>query len=91
MKPPGLRAVTAPASGGRMKTEVNMTAKTPKIDAVLKLLKRKQGATVAQLQAATGWQPHSVRAALTGLRKKDHDIRREKNTKDVTVYKIGEQ
>ena len=45
-----------------------MATKTTKTDAVLKLLERQQGATVAQLQKATGWQPHSVRAALTGLR-----------------------
>ena len=42
--------------------------KTTKTDAVLKLLGRQRGATVAQLQKATGWQPHSVRAALAGLR-----------------------
>ena len=45
-----------------------MATKTTKTDAVLKLLGRQQGATVAQLQKATGWQPHSVRAALSGLR-----------------------
>ncbi len=68
-----------------------MATKTTKTDAVLKLLERKRGATVAQLQKATGWQPHSVRAALTGLRKKDHNIRREKNEKGVTVYKTAER
>ncbi len=68
-----------------------MATKTTKQDTVLKLLKRKQGATVEQLQKATGWQPHSVRAALTGLRKKGHDIRREKNAKDITVYKLANQ
>ena len=68
-----------------------MATKTTMQDTVLKLLKRKQGATVEQLQKATGWQPHSVRAALTGLRKKGHDIRREKNAKDITVYKLANQ
>ena len=68
-----------------------MATETAKIDAVLKLLERKRGVTVAQLQKATGWQPHSVRAALTGLRKKDHDIRREKSEKGVTVYKTAER
>ena len=68
-----------------------MATKTTKTDAVLKLLERKRGATVAQLQKATGWQPHSVRAALTGLRKKDRDIRREKSEKGVTVYKTAER
>ena len=68
-----------------------MTRKPTKQDHVLKLLRRKQGATVEQLQKATEWQPHSVRAALTGLRKKDHDIQRDKNAKGVTVYKIAVQ
>ena len=66
-----------------------MATKTTKTDAVLKLLGRQQGATVAQLQKATGWQPHSVRAALSGLRKKDHDIRREQSEKGVTVYRTA--
>ena len=68
-----------------------MATKTTKTDAVLKLLERQQGATVAQLRKATGWQPHSVRAALSGLRKKDHDIRREKSEKGVTVYTTAER
>ena len=46
---------------------------------------------MAQLQKATGWQPHSVRAALTGLRQKDHDIRREQSEKGVTVYTTAER
>ena len=68
-----------------------MATKTTKTDAVLKLLGRQQGATVAQLQKATGWQPHSVRAALTGLRQKDHGIRREQSEKGVTVYTAAER
>ena len=67
-----------------------MTIKTTKQDAVIKLLKRRQGATVDQIQQATSWQPHSVRAALTGLRRKGHGIARGKNAKGVTIYKIAE-
>ncbi len=63
---------------------VTMTSKT---DTVLKLLGRSQGATIEQIGKVTGWQPHSVRAALSGLRKKGHDIAREKNAKDATVYR----
>ena len=36
---------------------------------VLKLLSRARGATAAELGEPTSWQPHSVRAYLTGLRK----------------------
>lgn len=40
-----------------------------KIDGVIALLSREQGATLAELIEATGWLPHTTRAALTGLRK----------------------
>lgn len=68
-----------------------MAKKSTKIDTVLKLSKRKNGATVDQIQKATGWQPHSVRAALTGLRKKGHGIERAKDAKGVTVYRLIEE
>ena len=64
--------------------------KGTKIDAIIRLLSRPSGANIAELQKATGWQPHSVRAALTGLRKKGLDVRREKNAKGVTVYRASE-
>jgi len=38
------------------------------------LLSRKTGADIATLQAATGWQSHSVRAALSSLRKAGYTI-----------------
>jgi len=59
-----------------------------KIDTVLDLLRRKQGATLAELVGATGWLPHTTRAALTGLRKKGHVI--DKATRDnATCYSIA--
>ena len=45
-----------------------------KIDTVLGLLSRAEGATIGQLVAATGWLPHTTRAALTGLKKKGHTV-----------------
>ena len=45
-----------------------------KIDLVLGLLSRVEGATIDQLVAATGWLPHTTRAALTGLKKKGHTV-----------------
>ncbi len=41
---------------------------------VRKLLSRKSGADIAALQDATGWQAHSVRAALSTLRKAGYTI-----------------
>lgn len=41
------------------------------------LLSAPGGAAMDQLIAATGWQAHSLRAAMTGLRKQGHTIQRE--------------
>ena len=38
-------------------------------------MQRKTGATLDDLVEATGWLPHTTRAALTGLRKKGYDHR----------------
>ena len=37
---------------------------------LIDLLKRKKGATIDEAVAATGWQPHSVRGAISGTLKK---------------------
>ena len=75
----------------RSKPKATRRKRPTKVDAVLKLLRRDDGASIAELRKVTGWQPHSVRAALSGLRKKDHDIRWEKSEKGVTVYKTAER
>lgn len=41
-----------------------------KCNQVLKLLRRNKGASLAELQEATGWQAHSVRGFLSGTVKK---------------------
>ena len=56
---------------------------------VIDLLWREQGATIGELIAATGWLPHTTRAALTGLRKKGHVIGKTKRN-DATCYTIVE-
>lgn len=57
------------------------------------LLGRKSGATMAAMMEVTGWQAHSVRAGLSGLRKGGTNIERRTNRKGETVYAIvdGEQ
>ncbi|WP_260600044.1 DUF3489 domain-containing protein [Sphingomonas endolithica] len=55
--------------------------------AVIALLQRDEGATLIEMVEATGWLPHTTRAALTGLRKKGHAIARGKRG-DVTCYTI---
>ena len=41
-----------------------------KVDTIIALLRRKQGVDLKELTKATGWQPHSVRGALSGTVKK---------------------
>ena len=56
--------------------------------AVVSLLQRPDGASLADLVGATGWLPHTTRAALTGLRKRGHVIAGDKAS-GTTRYRIG--
>lgn len=56
---------------------------------VIDLLWREQGATLGELISATGWLPHTTRAALSGLRKKGHVIAKGRRD-DATCYTIAE-
>ena len=49
-----------------------------KIARVIELLQRDQGAKLDELIAATGWLPHTARAALTGLRHRGYEVRLER-------------
>ena len=60
-----------------------------KSTAVMKLLSRTRGATVAELATLTGWQPHSVRAYLSGLRKKGTALLRETRRTGDGTYRIA--
>ena len=52
-------------------------AKTKK-DRILSLLKRKAGASIAHIEKETGWQPHTVRSALSRLRQEGLSIKRSR-------------
>ncbi len=61
-----------------------------KIAQVIELLQRGDGATLAELVAATGWLPHTTRAALTGLRKRGYAIAIYRTDKPRgSVYRIA--
>ncbi len=47
-----------------------------KQDLLLQLLRQEQGATINDMMAATGWLPHTTRAALTGLRRRGYHLTR---------------
>ena len=50
----------------RSRSRVKPIATKTKQQACLDLLNRQEGATIEELQAATGWQQHSVRGFLAG-------------------------
>jgi DNA-binding MarR family transcriptional regulator len=55
---------------------------------VIDLLGRKKGAGIEELASATGWLPHTTRAALTGLRKRGYAIERSRSEQGGSVYRI---
>lgn len=63
-------------------------ARQTKAAMVLTLLQRADGATLAALIEATGWLPHTTRAALTGLRRKGHAIAKTRRD-EATCYKVA--
>ena len=64
------------------------TNKPTKAAIVGKLLSRPRGASLGDMTAATGWQAHSIRAFLTGLRKKGVNLEREQRRDGATGYRI---
>jgi hypothetical protein len=49
-------------------------APTTKAETLIQLLRHKDGATLAQMTKATGWQGHSVRGFLSGAIKKKRGL-----------------
>jgi hypothetical protein len=62
-----------------------------KIAAFVMALRRPQGATNLQLMLVTGWQPHSVRGAISGLLRKrlGLSVVLTRNAAGERVYRIG--
>jgi hypothetical protein len=77
----------APAVVETVLPSVLQPERQTKSASVIVLLERGDGATLPELISATGWLPHTTRAALTGLRKKGHAIERSKRD-EVTCYRI---
>jgi hypothetical protein len=60
-----------------------------KLARVIDLLQGPDGATLLHLTEATGWLPHTTRAALTGLRKRGYAVVRERIEGGDSVYRIA--
>lgn len=64
------------------------TPRKTKAALVREMLERPKGASLEEICKATCWQSHTVRAALSGLRKAGFVIDREKNAAGLSVYRI---
>lgn len=77
------------ASTPTPKVEPKPAKRSSKSGLVLQMLQRSEGATIAQIVGATGWLPHTTRAALTGLKKKGHEITSAKAEGEERVYRAA--
>jgi hypothetical protein len=59
-----------------------------KLAQVIALLNRPDGANLDEMVSATGWLPHTMRAALTGLRKRGYRIERQRSDEGKSIYRI---
>jgi Protein of unknown function (DUF3489) len=64
------KAAAGRARGHRAGARASTRRENSKQTRVIALMRRPQGATVDEMQRATGWQPHTVRGAIAGVIKK---------------------
>ena len=91
LTPAGYRAVGLRPPRARAAASAMAETASPSVgkkEQVLALLRREEGASLADLMAATGWLPHTTRAALSRLRSAGEPVLRS-SREGVTVYRIA--
>jgi hypothetical protein len=82
-------ANVATSSASASPTGLNPPRDGTKIALVLGLLRRSAGAALAEMIAATGWLPHTTRAALTGLRRRGYSVGIDRSDKGRgSIYRV---
>ena len=79
-----LIGITSPYS---LATQPTKLATLPKTEMLRKLLSRRNGATVVQIQKRLDWQAHTVRAAISRLRSSGLSIELDRSGK-VAHYRV---
>ncbi len=86
----GLRAALAGTTRAHREPGAPRTPRAgTKQEAVLALLRREEGATIAQIIDATGWQSHTVRGFLAGLKRKGITVEVLERVRQVGPNKEG--
>ena len=65
---------TTTGPGKKRKAPTAPAAPKTKLRKLEDMLRRKEGATIAQIATALDWQPHSVRGAISGSLKKKQGL-----------------
>ena len=89
---PGAETETEPVSGPpKARGAIGNPTPRPntKRAALLGLLERPDGASVAEIGQQLGWLPHTVRAAITGLRQAGHEVTRSRDENGGSRYRIS--
>jgi Protein of unknown function (DUF3489) len=61
-----------------------------KLASLIALLRRSEGATIGVLTKATGWLPHTTRAAITGVRKRGYSVILDRSAEGASVYRLSD-
>ena len=85
------KTTTRPGKNKRKAPTASAAAPKTKLGQLEDMLRRKEGATIAQIAMTLDWQPHSVRGAISGSLKKKQGltIDSEKTEDGRHVYRIA--
>ena len=84
------KSAKAKGSAKRTRTAKAKSERTTKTATVLELLRRKEGATIAEIGKTTGWQNHSIRGFISGTVTKKVGLKVEslKNEAGERTYRV---
>ncbi|GHE05244.1 hypothetical protein U879_03095 [Defluviimonas sp. 20V17] len=88
-KKPTTTADTTEVTSETIETEAS-ASKASKKDRLISMLRRDGGTTITAISSALGWQPHTTRAAITGLRKAGYGVETAKPADGASglIYRI---
>lgn len=87
----GRRTPREPRRPGQPRQSRQGPRESSKEAMLIEMLRRPEGATIAQIMTATGWQAHTCRGAFAGALKKKRGltVTSEKGDDGVRVYRIA--
>ena len=89
-KKPTTTSDTTEVTSGTIEKDAAVRTESKK-DRLIGMLSRDAGTTIAEISAALGWQPHTTRAAITGLRTSGHEVETAKSADGTSglIYRIA--